>query len=172
MGYIIGKADTEIAERLATKYQGSAAFGRDDAFQACIEGLLKAGVNAPEGVKVKAMKDEMHRQSVEASYLMRVPWSTWKKMPETPAHVRYTGLDTETLVMFESPSTAISDPRIELIEEAMALRSAWDQLDDTEKGHVEWALTQYRLGKRPGGKRFSSFKKVVSKLREAVVCST
>jgi hypothetical protein len=166
---MIRVTDTEIAERLATKYQGSAVFGRDDAYQACIEGLLKAGVNAPQGVKVKAMRDEMHRQSVEASYLMRVPWSSWKKMAETPAHVRHTGLDTDTLVEYESPSTATLDWSMEVVEDTVDMTRAMKTLNEQDLKVLEWAMSQYRKGTRPGGPWFYKYKAVVSKLREALL---
>lgn len=157
--------DIQIAKRLSSRYRGSSGFGREDAYQACVEGFLKAGQPGDEGLVVHVMRNEMHRQSVETSYLMRVPYSTWKKMDETPVQAKHTGLSTETLVQYESPSAAKLDPAFEQLDEWLALTQAMHGLTEKDKSSLLWGLNQWRQGKRPSGKRFYDFNRAAGNLR-------
>jgi hypothetical protein len=162
-------SDIQIAHRVSSRFSGTKAFSREDAFQACVEGFLKAGQPNDIGLKVRVMRDEMNRQSVETSYLMRVPWSTWKKMDQTPSHVRYTGLGTDYLVSGESPSTAVLDRDMGVLENRISFDQAWSNLQERHKDVIKWALTEWQKGKRPSGKRFYDFKNAVKEMREMMV---
>lgn len=161
----ISDRDIQIAHRLSSRYTGTTAFGREDAYQACLEGFFKAGCPKDEGLVVHVMRSEMRRQSVEAAYLMRVPYSSWKKMDETPVQVKHTGLSTEALVEYESPAAAISDGSFEGVEDNLAWAQAFEALTQWEIDVLNWALAEWRRGKRPSGKRVKQFKRARAHLK-------
>lgn len=156
--------DIQIARRLSTRYQGTSAFGREDAYQACIEGFLKAGSPTDEGLVVHVMRIEMHRQSVEASYLMRVPYSSWKKMDGTPDQVKYTGLSTDTLVETEHPSLSQEDFKFSDVEDNDLIRWVVSQLTDKEFFRLNRWLGGYKIS----GRQHAEVNDILDKVRQLV----
>lgn len=156
--------DTEIARRLSSRYYGTSAFGREDAYQACIEGFLKAGSPTDEGLVVHVMRNEMNRQSVEASYLMRVPWSSWKKMNDTPQQVKYTGLSNETLIETEHQVLAVEDQTFADVEDNDLIRWVVSQLTDKEFFRLNRWLGGYKIS----GRQHREINDILDKIQELV----
>lgn len=159
---MITEREIQIARRLSTRYTGTSAFGREDAYQACIEGYLAAGSPKDEGLAVHVMRIEMHRQSVEASYLMRVPWSSWKKLDETPTRVKYTGLSSETLTETEHEVLATDDLSFEDVEDNDVFCWVLSQLTDKELFRLNRWISGYKLQ----GRQFREIKDILAKVRE------
>jgi hypothetical protein len=156
--------DIEIAKRLSCRYSGTSSFSREDAYQACIEGYLKYGSPEDEGLVVTVMRNEMNRQKIETSYLMRIPWSTWKKMAETPVQAKYTGLGTDTLIEMESPATAVSDPAMGDVDDRDLISWVIRQLDDTEF----FRLNRWLGGYKVTGRQYKEINDILDKVRDLV----
>jgi hypothetical protein len=154
--------DIEIARRLSTRYQGTSSFGREDAFQACVEGFFKADCPNDEGLVVTVMRNEMRRQSVESAYLMRVPYSSWKKMDDTPGHVRDTGLSSEYLAEIEHPCLMVEEFSYATVEEDSVVRWVASQLTEKELFRLNRWLGGYKLQ----GRQFKEIKDILEKIRE------
>jgi hypothetical protein len=163
---VVSDEDLRIAGRIASRYYGNKRFDQQDAKQAALEGLLRAGVPDNEGLRVLAMKNGVARQVTMAVFPVCIPRSSYdrmRKQDRLPGFVA-NDLGVPELAM-ETPSI---EPGFDTAEDRVLVSQILEALDPSERRVVGFLMNGKRFPNRTRVRDKELLTTTMEKIRRAM----
>jgi hypothetical protein len=158
--------DMRIAHRMSRRYNGNKRFGHEDAFQAAMEGLIKAGVPTNEGLRVLAMKNGISRQVTMAVFPMCIPRSSYDRMRKENRLPGVVSNDvTVSDLVFEVTDT---DTGFDHVEDLVLVEQILASLDKHELRVVKTFMAGKGFGYKHRQRDRDLLKATLDKIRQAL----